>query len=158
MAHQAGVAPLYFINPQNNVNYLVAVEEPLEQLTSVSSLLSTPVTPASTGVTTGGAAASPSDIPHAPVQTLGNSATLSERVVPDEIDHYTVQRVLDVDANEDLRLKIIGEVRQALDDYRAAQEKLSATAAGVLAGHLRLHLRRCSGTIRCRPEYVRVCA
>jgi multidrug efflux pump subunit AcrB len=38
-------------------------------------------------------------MPHAPAQTLGNISTVSNEVVPNEIDHYTVQRVVDVNAN-----------------------------------------------------------
>ena len=37
------VAPNFFLNPQNNVNYSVAVQTPIEQLNSVSDLLDTPV-------------------------------------------------------------------------------------------------------------------
>ena len=37
------VAPNFFLNPQNNVNYSVAVQTPIDQLNSVSDLLHTPV-------------------------------------------------------------------------------------------------------------------
>ena len=37
------VAPNFFLNPQNNVNYSVAVQTPIDQINSVSDLLHTPV-------------------------------------------------------------------------------------------------------------------
>jgi multidrug efflux pump subunit AcrB len=98
LSSSALVAPSFFINPQNDVNYLVAVKEPLEDLTSVPSLLNMPITASSAMVQNTGAGA-PSDVPHAPTNTLGNIASLSSRAVPNEVDHYTVQRVIDVDAN-----------------------------------------------------------
>ena len=36
------VAPSYFLNPKNNVNYVVAVKTPLRQLASVNSVMETP--------------------------------------------------------------------------------------------------------------------
>ena len=41
----------------------------------------------------------PAEVPHAPAQTLGNISTVTNAVVPNEIDHYTVQRAVDVNAN-----------------------------------------------------------
>ena len=50
LSSSALVAPSYFLNPENNVNYIVAVKEPLPLITSVQSLLNIPVTtPASPG-------------------------------------------------------------------------------------------------------------
>ena len=37
------VAPNFFLNPQNNVNYSVAVQTPIDRINSVADLLSTPV-------------------------------------------------------------------------------------------------------------------
>ena len=37
------VAPNFFLNPQNNVNYSVAVQTPIERINSVADLLDTPV-------------------------------------------------------------------------------------------------------------------
>jgi multidrug efflux pump subunit AcrB len=91
------VSPSYFLNPQNNVNYFVVVKTPLPQLTSVGALMATPLSPPA-GATT--AAASPSDdLPQAPTQTLSTVADVHPGVVPVQINHYTVQRVLDIGAN-----------------------------------------------------------
>ncbi|HEY2850141.1 MAG TPA: efflux RND transporter permease subunit, partial [Gemmatimonadaceae bacterium] len=100
LSSSALVSPSFYINPTNDVNYLVAVKEPLDQLNSVPNLLASPVTPPSASqLLQRDAGGAPADVPHAPAQTLGNISTVSDEVVPNEIDHYTVQRVVDVDAN-----------------------------------------------------------
>ncbi len=93
------VAPSYFVNPANQVNYPVAVEVPLPKMTSAEDVLATPVT---SGVkldqqVAPWAATNPQ--PRAPTQTLNNIARMSTTAQPAEIDHYTVARVLDVTAN-----------------------------------------------------------
>ena len=132
LSSSAVVAPSYFINPANNVNYLVAVKTPLSNFERTSDLLATPVTPQggglAQGATTGGVdrAPVPLDGPAAPTQTLGNIATVSTRAVPNEIDHSTVQRVIDVDANVEGR--DLGSVVAGIQDRIAA---LGALPAGV---------------------------
>lgn len=123
LASSALVAPSFYINPTNDVNYLVAVKEPLEDLTSVPALLDMPMTAASPLMQVSQAGA-PSELPHASTQTLGNLAQLSNRVVPNEIDHYTVQRVLDVDAN--VEGSDLGSVVAGIQAKVAALGKLPA--------------------------------
>jgi multidrug efflux pump subunit AcrB len=105
------VAPNFFLNPQNNVNYFVAVKTPLPQLTSVGAVMGTPLTPP------GGAAPVPAssqgDVPDAPSQTLSTIADVHPGVVPVEINHYTVQRVLDIGANVEGR--DLGSVASDID-------------------------------------------
>jgi multidrug efflux pump subunit AcrB len=97
LSSSALVSPSFYIDPSNGVNYLVAVKVPLSRFDNVRSVLATPVTsPSQLNARDGG---SPADVPHAPSQTLGNLAQVSDAVVPNEIDHYTVQRVVDVNAN-----------------------------------------------------------
>jgi multidrug efflux pump subunit AcrB len=91
------VSPSYFLNPQNNVNYFVVVKTPLPQLTSVGALMATPLSPPSGAAPT---APSPSDdLPQAPTQTLSTVADVHPGIIPVQISHYTVQRVLDIGAN-----------------------------------------------------------
>ena len=100
LSSSALVSPSFYINPTNDVNYLVAVKEPLAKLNSVPNLLDSPVTPPSAAqLLQRDAGGGPLEMPHAPAQTLGNISTVSNAVVPNEIDHYTVQRVVDVNAN-----------------------------------------------------------
>jgi len=94
------VAPSFFINPQNRVNYQVAVKVPYQQLNSVNSLLNTPIT---TGNGAPNTAASPTDLPMSQTQILGNVAGVDYENQYDVISHYTVQRVMDITANVDGR-------------------------------------------------------
>jgi multidrug efflux pump subunit AcrB len=98
LSSSALVSPSFYIDPSNGVNYLVAVKVPLNQLQNVRSVMATPVSPPG-ALSERETAGSPADVPHAPGQTLSNIATVSDQVVPNEIDHYTVQRVVDVNAN-----------------------------------------------------------
>jgi multidrug efflux pump subunit AcrB len=92
------VAPSYFLNPHNNVNYTVVVKTPLKQLASVSQVMATPITSGSP-LNSAPGAGSPSAVPEAPTQILSGIANVSPTGSPEQINHYTVQRVIDVGAN-----------------------------------------------------------
>jgi multidrug efflux pump subunit AcrB len=92
------VAPSYFLNPHNNVNYTVVVKTPLPQLASVDQVMATPITAGSPVTSTSGAA-NPAAVPEAPTQMLSGIADLRPGGSPEQINHYTVQRVIDVGAN-----------------------------------------------------------
>ena len=131
LSSSAVVSPSYYINPANNVNYLVAVKTPLDNFQKTADVLATPITAGAGGLvqspTAGaGGAAPPRAAPHAPTETVGNVATVSTQVVPNEIDHYTVQRVLDINANVEGR--DLGSVVAGIQD-RVRQ--LGALPAGV---------------------------
>ena len=115
------VSPSYYINPQNNVNYLVAVKVPTEKLNSVQSLLAMPLTPATNGLTTT-AAGSPTDLPASQTQSLGNIATMTTENRYNLINHYTVQRVMDVTANVEGR--DLGSVTRGIGSKIAGLGKL----------------------------------
>jgi multidrug efflux pump subunit AcrB len=93
------VSPNFFLNPQNNVNYSVAVQTPINKINSVDDLLSTPVSTPLQVL----ASADPSLLPAAPVMRLGDIATVYPRSSLESVNHYTVQRELDVAANVDGR-------------------------------------------------------
>jgi multidrug efflux pump subunit AcrB len=96
------VAPSYFLNPHNNVNYVVVVKTPLPQLSSVEGVMSTPLT-AGAPIESAGATLVPSAFPEAPTQILSGVASIHPSSSPEQINHYTVQRVIDVDANVEER-------------------------------------------------------
>jgi multidrug efflux pump subunit AcrB len=116
LSSSALVAPSYFLNPQNSVNYIVAVKVPLKKLTSVDDLLSTPITP------TGGilnpvlAPRDPLSIPSSAAQRLGNLSTMQTTSTLNEISHSNVQRVLNINARvEDRDLgSVIGDINKAI--------------------------------------------
>ena len=107
------VAPNFFLNPQNNVNYFVAVQTPIKQINSVGDLLRTVVNrPATDG------ASSPAAQPGAPVIRLGDIASVSPRTSLESVSHYTVQRELDIAANVDGRDlgSTAGDIQSAIND------------------------------------------
>lgn len=112
------VAPNFFLNPQNNVNYSVAVQTPIDRINSVSDLLATPVSKPDPN-----AAVAPNAQPAAPVMRLADVATIYPRSSLESVNHYTVQRELDIAANVEGRdlgavaadiQSAIGEVRKGL--------------------------------------------
>jgi multidrug efflux pump subunit AcrB len=96
LSSSSQVYPSYFLNPQNGVNYSVAVKTPLRMLSSVEDLLSTPIT---TGIFDNSVMPQPSDPPRAPYQPLRNLASLETQTTINQVNHANVQRVLDVTAN-----------------------------------------------------------
>ena len=92
------VAPNFFLNPQNNVNYSVAVQTPIDQINSVSDLLHTPVNRPDPATATG-----PATLPSAPVMRLADIATVYPKSSLESVNHYTVQREIDIAANIDGR-------------------------------------------------------
>ncbi len=115
------IAPSFFLNPANNVNYIVSVQTPIARLASVPSLLATPLTPASGGprpadASGGGGAPALAEPPEAPAVMLGNVASVSPGAAPGVVSHYTVQRVLDVAAGVEGRDlgSVVGDIRSRI--------------------------------------------
>ena len=93
------IAPSFFLNPANSVNYTVAVQIPTKKIDSIESLRSIPLTaPSSVALLQAATLPAPNETPSIPAQLLGNIANIYHRVIPENITHYTVQRVLNVDA------------------------------------------------------------
>jgi len=78
--------PNFWLDPKNGVNYNVNVQVPQHVVDSVGELVSTPLT------------ANQIDGATRPPQFLGNVASVQQAVEPAALDHYTVQRVIDVNA------------------------------------------------------------
>ena len=92
------VAPNFFLNPQNNVNYSVAVQTPIDRINSVADLLSTPILRPDPNTLIG-----PASQPSAPATRLADIASVYHRSTMESVNHYTVQRELDIAANVDGR-------------------------------------------------------
>ncbi len=131
LSSSALVAPSYFLNPQNNVNYTVVVKTPLERVRSVPGLMSTPITTGTTPLALGAGSALPANVPQPPTQMLSNMASLTPQVMANQLNHYTVQRVLDVAANVEGR------------DLGAVERDLNAKIAelGQLPKGMKIHVR-----------------
>jgi multidrug efflux pump subunit AcrB len=80
------LAPNYWLDPHNGVNYAVLAQTPQHLVNSIQALGATPVSPAA------------SLQGNATPQMLSNLASIKQTVEPAVIDHYTVQRVIDVNA------------------------------------------------------------
>jgi multidrug efflux pump subunit AcrB len=107
------VAPNFFLNPQNNVNYSVAVQTPINQINSVSDLLHTPVNRPDPSTAIG-----PATLPSAPVMRLADIASVYPKSSLESVNHYTVQREIDIAANIDGRDlgSIAGDIQKAIAD------------------------------------------
>ena len=106
------VAPSFWINPRNNVNYAVVVQTPLRKVDSIPSLLSTPLPRAPLT-----ASSRPGDDAPAGSTYLGAVARLRPDADLSMINHVAVQRVIDVQASasgRDLGGVAIG-IQKAID-------------------------------------------
>ena len=124
------VGPSFYINPSNSVNYPVVVQTPYQKISSVQDLMNTPITtlnpPFNNTISS-----SPTDLPVAQAQTLGNLAKVTNTTQFNLFSHYTVQRVMNIDANVEGR--DLGSVSTAI------QKKIDAL--GKLPPGMRIDLR-----------------
>ena len=104
----------FWLSPQNNVNYLVAVQTPLPRMRSTSDLLATPITsPGSQSLrqtptrTLTDAAASPGSL------YLGTFSQLTPGRTLASVNHSTIQRVINVQAAAGMR--DLGSVARDID-------------------------------------------
>ncbi len=139
------VAPSFFLNPANNVNYSVAVQTPIEHINDLSDLLDTPVARPDLSFANPTVA-----LPAASAMRLGDVADIYPKSSLESVNHYTVQRVLDIATNIDGRdlgavsadiKKAIAEVSQGLPistkiliqgQYQVMQTSFSSLALGMI--------------------------
>src|SRR5262249_2742691 len=109
-----------WLNPQNGVNYFVAVQTPIDKLSSVDDLLQTPLTATS---------ASSSGGPISPY--LGELARLKVEQSKALVSHDAVQRIVDVQASVEHR------------DLGAVSNDIERAIAGLgeLPNGTRIHVR-----------------
>ncbi|MDB4937270.1 MAG: acriflavin resistance protein [Labilithrix sp.] len=125
LASSSLVSPSFWINPQNNVNYFVVVQTPIERITKLSDVMTTPVTP-SGGALFETTARGPTIAPY--VGAVANVKTAESRAV---VNHVTVQPVLDVQCNVEGR--DLGAVMRDID--RAVRD------LGPLPNGVNIHVR-----------------
>ena len=94
--------PNFWLDPKNGVNYSVIAQSPQHLIDSVAALSNIPLsTPGSSSGLNGlpaPASSTAADNTQAQAQLLGNLGTITHRWDPAVVAHYTVQRVIDVDA------------------------------------------------------------
>ena len=112
LSSSALIAPSYFLNPANNVNYVVAVRIPPERFDSVDALMNTPLSlPGSATPLQAASTPQTQPVPQPQYETLANVSRVIPDSVPAEVSHYTVQRVIDINANlqgRDLGSVVVG--------------------------------------------------
>jgi CzcA family heavy metal efflux pump len=94
-------APNYWLNPQNGVQYLVAVQAPQYNIDSIDTLQSMPIM--------GGSLSTP--------QLLSNLATVERRTATSVVNHYNVQPIFDIYAN--VQGRDLGAVARDIDQVVA---------------------------------------
>ena len=137
LSSSALVSPSYFLNPANNVNYTVVVKTPLEQLSKVDDILTTPI------VGTGGLLVSnlsstysngpsTSAMIGTPTQRLGNLTTLQSLQTMDSINHASVQRVVNVTANAEGRDlgSVVSDIQKSIKTLGPIPAAMKITVRG----------------------------
>ena len=117
LSSSALISPSFYLAP-NGVNYVVSVQTPIRQVTSVEELMSTPITQSGGGsVIDGTPAPAPDAVRGASYSRLSNFASLRPETSFQSVSHYTVQRVLDLAANIDGRDLggVIADVKNAIN-------------------------------------------
>jgi multidrug efflux pump subunit AcrB len=114
-----GLSPSFWVNPANNVNYVVAVQTPLRSMASVGDILATSLSPPTA------AAAGPEGAP-AVAPYLGMLAAVRPTQTTALISHDAVQRVIDVQCGVEGR-----DLGAVTTDIRAAIAELGALPPGV---------------------------
>jgi len=113
--------PNFWLDPKSGVNYTVVAQSPQHLIDSVATLSNIPLsTPAPSAGTQGQA------------QLLGNLGTISHQWDPAVVAHYTVQRVIDVDAAASGR--DLGSVTSAVQREISSLGKLPAGTHVVIRG------------------------
>src|SRR5271156_3589691 len=95
--------PNFWLDPKSGVNYTVVAQSPQHLIDSVATLSTIPLsTPASSsgvnGIPSTAAATDTANGTQSQAQLLGNLGTITHQWDPAVVAHYTVQRVIDVDA------------------------------------------------------------
>lgn len=121
------LAPSFFLNPANGVNYRVVVRTPTHRMDSPSALMATPfAVPGGAAFLQPEPARSQGSGGQAAVEPLAAFAGLSRATTPNEVDHATVQRVLDVMAGVEDR-----DLGSVVEDIQAAIQGLGELPPGV---------------------------
>jgi multidrug efflux pump subunit AcrB len=124
-------SPSFWLNPQNNVSYNIAVQAPQYALDSLQDLENIPLSlpAAASGAN---AARTPTWTSGRPVQILGNVASINRGAVPGTVSHYNIAPAIDIYGN------VVGTDLASVD---AKIEKLIADAKKALPRGSRVFVR-----------------
>jgi multidrug efflux pump subunit AcrB len=128
------VSPGFWVNPDNRVNYRVAVQTPQSRIDSVDTLLNTPIIRSqSPSANATGLATSGTGTAGQPPQLLSNLVDLRRSTSPANVNHFNVQPVYDIYANVQGRdlAAVAADVQKAVD---AVQSDLPRGSSIVIRG------------------------
>jgi multidrug efflux pump subunit AcrB len=114
------LSPNFWLDPTNGVSYQVVSQTPYHEVNSIQAIANTPLSTQMGGPAKG-----------SPV-LLGAVAKISRSAIPAVVDHYTVQRVIDVDAN--VAGRDLGSVTSDVQQVINSIGKLPANQAIVIRG------------------------
>ena len=121
LAGSALVGATYYLNPQTGVNYTVAVQTPADKINTVSDVMNLPANPAAPNINPNIPLTTLLTTPNSPVTRIADIATMKPTTMMQSINHYTVQRVVDVNANIDSR--DLGSVAAEIKKVIAEEQK-----------------------------------
>ncbi|HEY6477563.1 MAG TPA: efflux RND transporter permease subunit, partial [Polyangia bacterium] len=143
-------SPSFWLNPQNNVSYNIAVQAPQYTLDSLQDLENIPLSIPGGGAVSNAAlvATAPTFTSGKPVQILANVATINRGAVPGTVSHYNIAPALDIYGNVvdtdlasvDRKIeKIIADAKKDLPRgsrvfVRGQVQTMHSSFAGLLAG------------------------
>jgi CzcA family heavy metal efflux pump len=130
LSSSSQVSPSWYINPANNVNYPVSVKVPMDKMSSVSDLMASPINTSSSIIRN--TPRSLTDLPVAQTQSLGNIANLTTESRFNMISHYTIARVLDINANVEGRDlgSVASEIQAKIDELKDLPPGMKITLRG----------------------------
>ncbi|APJ04291.1 efflux RND transporter permease subunit [Silvanigrella aquatica] len=130
------VAPSFFLNPLNNVNYNVVVKTPLDKLSRVTEILNTPIT-GSGGILDSNLTSTFLNQPNSnanKIKTvpLGNLSTVTTTETLDAASHLNVQRVVDILATPEGRDlgSVIKEIEKQIKSLGELPKGMKVTING----------------------------
>jgi multidrug efflux pump subunit AcrB len=116
-------SPSFYLDPRNGVTYSVAIQAPQYGIDSIAALKSLPITgsgPTSLAVPRPAATGAPGT-PLAPVEVLGNMASVVPSTELGTVSHYDVEPVVDIYTN--VEGTDLGSVTRAMEKIMARHEK-----------------------------------
>jgi multidrug efflux pump subunit AcrB len=93
------VTPNYWVNWVNGVNYVLAVQTPPDRISSVDSVMDTPLINGIPAASTAASKNTVQPVPAVPPQLLSNVAGLSRAESQSVVSHYNVQPVFEINAD-----------------------------------------------------------
>ncbi|HXX29415.1 MAG TPA: efflux RND transporter permease subunit [Myxococcaceae bacterium] len=132
LASSTLVSPSFWLNPKNNVNYLVVVQTPLTRMQSTGDLLATPITTVGQPVRQDVARTLSDAARPASASYLGTISELRPGRTLALVNHATIQRVINVQGNAQGRdLGSIGaDIQRAIGELKGRPPTMRITLRG----------------------------